>query len=178
MSRLIKAVVLAGVLAVICVGPSALASTADHSPAPAPDAAGPRLDATTHAEARRMRQAVIVLAAETAAGARCDPGGRPDRYGPCVVPALRHVVMGGLMAANVLEAVTADVPSGRCRAYLLGLRAAAQAAGDQAHWLLPQLYGPERRQAQRETRKQLKQITSMLRRAARASAVAVCAPSR
>ena len=82
--------------------------------------------------------------------------------------------MGGLMAANVLDAVIADVPSGQCRAYLTGLRAASVAASDQAHWLLPRLYGPNRRRAQQETAKQLEQITSMLRRAANATSGDAC----
>jgi hypothetical protein len=176
MSRFITSVVVAGIFVALCLGLSASPSTADHPPGPAPAAAGPHLDATSAAEAHQMRHVLIVLAGQTAAGARCDPGERADRYGPCAAPALRRAAMGGLMAANVLDAVIAGVPSGRCRAYLLGLRAASQAAGDQAHWLLPRLYGPDHRRAQREVATQLAQITVMLRRAANAMAVDVCAP--
>src|SRR5262245_26710709 len=100
---------------------------------------GPRLDATSDAEARQMRRALIILAGQTAVGAQCDPGDRPNRFAPCAVPALRHAGIGGPMAVNVLNAVIAGIPFGRCRGYLLGLQAAARAAGEQAHWLLPSI---------------------------------------
>jgi hypothetical protein len=135
---------------------------------------GPRLDATSDAEARQMRRALMILAGQTAAGARCDPGDRPNRFAPCAVPALRHAGIGGPMAVNVLNAVIADIPFGRCRGYLLGLQAAARAAGEQAHWLLPSIYGPDRRGAQHEITSQLAQITGMLRRAAAAASASVC----
>jgi hypothetical protein len=109
---------------------------------------GPRLDATSDAEARQMRRALIILAGQTAAGARCDAGDRPDRFASCAVPALRRLGMGGPMAVDVLNAVITGIPFGRCRGYLLRLQAAAQAAGEQAHWLLPHIYGPDRRRAQ------------------------------
>jgi hypothetical protein len=82
--------------------------------------------------------------------------------------------MGGPMAVNVLNAVIAGIPFGRCRGYLLGLQAAAQAAGEQAHWLLPTIYGPDRRRAQHEVSAQLAQITRILRRAAAAAPADVC----
>ena len=135
---------------------------------------GPRLDATSDAEARQMRRALIILAGQTAAGARCDPGDRPDRFASCAVPALRRVGMGGPMAVNVLNAVIAGIPFGRCRGYLLGLQAAAQAAGEQAHWLLPNIYGPGHRRAQHEVSAQLAQITRILRGAPAAAPADVC----
>ena len=62
--------------------------------------------------------------------------------------------------------------------YLLGLQAAAQAAGEQARWLLPTLYGPDRRAAQDEVTHQLSQMTHMLRRAASAAPTGVCSARR
>ena len=144
-------------------------------PAPPSALAAPRLDATSDAEARQMRRALTILAGQTAAGARCDAANRPGRYAPCVTPALRHAGMGGQMAVNVLNVVLTAVPSGPCKGYLLGLHAAAQAAGQQARWLLPTMYGPHRRAAQREVRKQVRQITHMLRRAVGAAPANVCA---
>jgi hypothetical protein len=121
-----------------------------------------------------MRRALMNLAGQTRPGARCRPNDPPARYAPCVVPSLRRAGMGGQMAANVLNAVIAGVPSGPCKTYLLGLQATAQAAGDQARWLLPNMYGPDRQRAQHEVATQLAQITHMLRRAARAAPVDVC----
>ena len=114
------------------------------------------------------------LAAQTGPGGQCRPEVPPARYAPCVVPSLRHAGMGGQMAANVLNATIAGVPIGPCKAYLLGLQAAAQAAGDQARWLLPHMYGPDRRRAQADVATQLAQITHMLRRAAGAAPAGVC----
>jgi hypothetical protein len=86
--------------------------------------------------------------------------------------------MGGQMAVNVLNVVLATVPSGPCKGYLLGLQAAAKAAGEQARWLLPTLYGPDRRAAQHELTHQLTQISHMLRRAASAAPTDVCSARR
>ena len=58
------------------------------------------------------------------------------------------------------------------------LQAAAQAAGEQARWLLPTLYGPDRRAAQDEVTHQLSQMTHMLRRAASAAPTGVCSARR
>jgi hypothetical protein len=82
--------------------------------------------------------------------------------------------MGGPMAVDVLNAVITGIPFGRCRGYLLRLQAAAQAAGEQAHWLLPHIYGPDRRRAQHEASAQLAQIARILRRAAAAAPADVC----
>ena len=79
------------------------------------------------------------------------PRDPPGRYAPCVTPALRHAGMGGQMGVNVLNAVLTGVPSGPCKGYLLGLQAAAQAAGEQARWLLPTIYGPDRQRAQHKS---------------------------
>jgi hypothetical protein len=134
----------------------------------------PRLDATSDVQARRMRRALISLANQTGPGARCRPNDPPRRYASCVVTSLQHAGMGGQMAARVLNAAIAGVPFGPCKTYLLGLQAAAQAAGDQARWLLPNMYGPDRRRAQHEVATQLAQITHMLRGAARAAPADVC----
>ena len=138
----------------------------------------PRLDAASDAQARRMRRALTILAGQAAAGARCDAANRPGRYAPCVAPALRHAGMGGQMAVNVLNVVLAAVPTGPCKGYLFGLQAAAQVAGEQARWLLPTLYGPDRRTAQREVAHQLTQMTHMLRRTASAAPTDVCSARR
>ena len=122
-----------------------------------------------------MRRALTTLADQTAAGARCNPANPPGRYAPCVTPALRHAGMGGQMAANVLNAVLAAVPSGPCKGYLLGLQVAAQAAGEQARWILPTMHGPDRQRRQHEVSAQIRQITHMLRRAASAAPANVCA---
>ena len=161
-------------LAVIALGVALVLKLEAGAPPPAPASAlaAPRLDATSDAEARQMRRALITLAAQTAAGASCDPG---DRYAPCVTPALRHAGMGGQMAVNILNAVLTAVPSGPCKGYLFGLQAAAQAAGEQARWLLPTIYGPHRQRSQHQVSKQIRQITHMLRRAASAAPANVCA---
>jgi hypothetical protein len=143
--------------------------------APASALAAPHLDATSYAEARQMRRALTTLAGQTASGGRCDPRDRAGRYAPCVTPALRHAGIGGQMAVNVLTAVLTAVPSGPCKGYLLGLQAAAQAAGEQARWLLPTIYGPDRQRAQHEVSTQIRQITHMLRNAASAAPANVCA---
>jgi hypothetical protein len=175
MSPFVKPAVIASVLAAAGIGLSVAPTTHDATRAtPAPMTARPHLDATSDVQARQMRRALMTLAGQTAPGARCHPNAPPAHYAPCVVPSLRHAGMGGQMAANVLNATIAGVPFGPCRGYLLGLQAAAQAAGDQARWLLPHMYGPDRRRAQAEVATQLAQITHMLRRAARAAPANVC----
>lgn len=175
MPPFIKPAIIATVLAAAGVGLSVSPPTQHATPAaPMHAASRSHLDATSDAQARQMRRALMNLAGQTAPGARCEPNDPPSRYGPCVVPSLRHAGMGGQMAARVLNAAIAGVPSGPCKTYLLGLQAAAQAAGDQARWLLPNMYGPDRRRAQHEVAKQLGQIAHMLHRAARAAPANVC----
>jgi hypothetical protein len=175
MSPLVKLALIAVALAVAGVGVSLSPATHDASPAaPAHAATAPRLDAASDAQARQMRRVLLNLAGQTGPGARCHPNEPSARYASCVVPSLRHAGMGGQMAANVLNPVIAGVPFGPCKTYLLGLQAAAQAAGDQARWLLPNMYGPDRRRAQHEVATQLAQITHMLRRAAHAAPADVC----
>ena len=128
--------------------------------------AGPRVDATSDAEARRLQGATQTLAAELSAAARCGT----DRFGACVAPALRHGGIGGRTTAMLARVVMADAPVGPCRTYLFGLQAANDAAGDEARWLLPLLYGPGRRRHQHEIASQLALAGGMLRRAARAGA--------
>jgi hypothetical protein len=175
MSPFVKPAVLASVVAVAGVGLSIAPVTRTATPVtPMNPVSRPHLGASSDAQARQMRRALMNLSNQTGSGARCSPQDPPARYALCAVPSLRHAGMGGQMAANVLRAAIAGVPIGPCRTYLFGLQAAAQAAGDQARWLLPNLYGPDRRRAQREVATQLVQITHMLRRAARAAPADVC----
>jgi hypothetical protein len=127
---------------------------------------GSKVDATSDAEARRLRGATQSLAAELSAAARCGTG----RFAACVAPALRHGGIGGRTTAMLAGVVMADVPLGPCRTYLFGLQAANAAAGDQARWLHPLLYGPDRRRHQHEITRQVALAGGMLRRAARAGA--------
>jgi hypothetical protein len=175
MSPFVKPAVVGLLLGAAGVGLSVSSATHD-TPPPAPPhlTTRPHLDATSDAQARDMRRVLMRLAGQTGPGARCDPSDQPAVYAACVVPSLRHAGIGGQMAASVLNPVIAGVPLGPCKAYLLGLQAAAQAAGDQARWLLPNLYGPDRRRAQHEVATQLAQIAHMLRRAARAAPANVC----
>jgi len=138
--------------------------------------ARPRLDATSDAQARQMRGAVNALARQTGAGARCNPNEPSARYRPCVVPALRHAGIGGRMGATVLNVVIGRVPFGACREYLLGLRPALEGAGQDARWLLPQLYEAGRRRAQHEVSTQIELIVRMLHHAATAASADVCSP--
>jgi hypothetical protein len=134
------------------------------------------LDATSDAETRQMRGVTLGLARQAASGARCDPADRPDRYTACVLPSLRHLGAGGRMAANVLNPVIDGVPYGRCKGYLLGLQAGAESAGDQARWLLPQLYSANRKAAEREVAGQIALASRMLARVVHAAPPDVCAP--
>jgi hypothetical protein len=175
MSPFVKPAVIACVLAAAGVGLSVAPATHDaRLSTPTHALIRPRLDATSDAQARQLRRALVNLAGQTGRGARCRPNDPPDRYAPCVVPSLRRAGMGGQMATRVLNAAIAGVPLGPCKTYLLGLQAAAEAAGDQARWLLPNLYGPDRQRAQHAVATQLAQITHMLQRAARAAPANVC----
>jgi hypothetical protein len=138
---------------------------------------GPRIDATSDAEARQMRRATITLARQTAAVARCHPGDSPRRYVACVIPAVRHAGTGGHMAATALNVVIAAVPTGSCRGYLLDLQAANESAGENARWLLPHLYGPDRRHTQHEVARQIALTARMLQHAATAAPANACAPA-
>jgi hypothetical protein len=175
MSPFIKPAIIASVLAAAGIGLYAPPATHEALPGtPMHATARPQLDATSDVQARQMRRALLDLAGQTGAGARCRRNDPRGRYVACAVPSLRRAGMGGQMAARVLNAAIAGVPFGPCKTYLLGLQAAAQAAGDQARWLLPNMYGPDRRRAQHEVATQLAQITHMLHRAARAAPAAVC----
>ena len=176
MSPLVKLVLVAVVAFGVALGLKLEGGAPPHARASA--LAAPRLDATSDAQARQMRRAMTILAGQAAAGVRCDAANRPGRYVPCVAPALRQAGMGGQLAVNVLNVVLAAVPSGPCKGYLLGLQAAAQAAGEQARWLLPTLYGPDHRAAQREVSHQLAQMAHMLRRSASAAPTDVCSAPR
>jgi hypothetical protein len=126
------------------------------------------LDATSDAEARRLRRVTRALSAELSAAAGC-------ARDHCMVPALRHAGVGGHMTAMLARVVMEDVPTGRCREYLFGLQAANDAASDSAHWLLPKLY--ERGNGRREVSEQLGLAGQMLRHAALGAPAAVCSPA-
>jgi hypothetical protein len=147
------------------------AASARHAVTP-----GRRIDATSDAEARQMRRATITLARQTAAAARCHPGDPPQRYAACVIPALRHTGIGGHTAATMLNVVIASVPTGPCRSYLLDLQAADEGAGENARWLLPHLYSPNRRHTQHEVAKQIALTARMLQHAATSAPANTCAP--
>jgi hypothetical protein len=175
MSPFVKPAVVASVLAAAGIGLYAAPVTHDAARgAPIHAPARPQIDGTSDVQARQMRRALLNLADETGSGARCRPNDPRRQYIACAVPSLRRAGMGGQMAARVLNAAIAGVPFGPCKTYLLGLQAAAQAAGEQARWLLPNMYGPDRRRAQHEVATQLEQITHMLERAARAAPAGVC----
>jgi hypothetical protein len=156
-----------------------LESGASPPAAPARHAAipGPRLDATSDAEARRMWHVTMTLARRLAAATRCDPSDAPTRYATCVVPALRQAGIGGRMAATALHVVIAGVPMGGCRGYLLGLQAANEGAGESARGLPPHLYWPDRRRTQHEVATQIALTARMLRHAAAAAPANACAPT-
>jgi hypothetical protein len=181
--------VFAGSIAVIALGTSAIViavaaglaiRTDDSTQTPrVHGTAGPglRLDATSIAEARTMRHATVLLSRELTLAGRCSPRRSAAAYAECVTPALRHAGMGGRSTAMLAGALMASIPAGPCRGYLLGLQAANDAAGDQARWLLPQLYGPQRRGRQPEVAAQLAIAASVLRRASRAAALDMCSPA-
>jgi hypothetical protein len=169
-STLAKTAIVAGALALaVGFGPHGGAS----SPAPrAPLATGPRVDATSDAEARRLRGATQGLGAELTAAARC---GRV-RFADCVAPALRHAGIGGRTTAMLVRGVMAGVPVGGCRNYLFALQAANDAASEDARWLLPLLYEAGRGRPRREIAAQVSIAGRMLRRASRVAPASVCSP--
>src|SRR5262245_57308950 len=63
-------------------------------------------------QTRTMRTAARRLAAELDRASLCDP--RSAGFNTCVLPPLRHTVMGGRTAAFVLGAVIAPVREGDC----------------------------------------------------------------
>jgi hypothetical protein len=125
--------------------------------------------ATFEPEAQRMRTVTLHLAGEVHATRGCPH--RRRAFAACVAPALRHVGIGGRMAATVLRGIARTGPSGSCRGYLFGLEVANDAAADQARWLLPRLYEPG---GVREIASQLALAAGMLHRAARAASPGVC----
>jgi hypothetical protein len=135
-----------------------------------------RVDATSDAESRQMRRATLHLARELGAAARCDVGRPAREVEECVSPALQHVGVGGRGASIILGNVAATIPAGRCLGYMLGLAAANSAAGDNARWLLINLYRYRPRDRRRDLAVQLNLAYSMLRRASRAAATDVCQP--
>ncbi len=133
-----------------------------------------RVDATSDAEARQMRRATLRLARELGAAARCDVARPAPEVERCVAPALQHVGVGGRGASILLGTVAATVPSGHCLTYLVGLAAANSAAGDNARWLLVNLYQYRSRERRRALVGQVTLAYGMLRRASRAAAPDVC----
>jgi hypothetical protein len=135
-----------------------------------------RVDATSDAEARQMRHITQRLADELRVASRCDPARPARQFEACVSPALQHAGVGGRGAALILGNVAATVPSGRCLTYLLGLQAANSAAGDNARWLVGNMYRYRPRSRRPGLVVQITLAHRMLRRASRAAAPDVCSP--
>jgi hypothetical protein len=135
-----------------------------------------RIDATSDAEARSMRRATMHMAAELRGAAHCDATRTAREVEACVSPALQHAGVGGRGASILLGTVASAVPAGQCLAYLLGLGAANSAAGDNARWLLINLYRYRPRDRRQDLVRQITLAYQMLRRASRAAAPNVCSP--
>ena len=127
------------------------------------------------AQTRTMRTAARRLAAELDRAALCDL--RSEGYERCVLPALRHTVMGGRTAAFVLRTVIAPVRPGGCRGYLLELQAANQEASGQAQWTQSQLYDTSVRDRWRRASIQIKLAAAMLHRATAPGGAELCSPA-
>jgi hypothetical protein len=149
---------------------------------PAPSSASvvrPRigLDATSDAEARRMRQATQRLAGELRVASECDPRRSWDALQTCVSPGLQHTGVGGRGASMILDNLAGRVPAGRCLRYVLGLSAANSAAGDNARWVFANIYEYRAPRHHLDLVKQIRLAYLMLHRAARAAAPDVCSPA-
>jgi len=96
----------------------------------------------------------------------------------CVLPALRHAVMGGRTAALVLRTVVNTTADGPCRGYLLELGAANAAASDQAQWTIGQLYDRSVHDRRRRAATFVRTAEAMLTRAAAPRAIDACSPLR
>lgn len=135
------------------------------------------LDATSDAEARRMRQATQRLARELRAASQCDPRRSWDAFQACVSPGLQHAGVGGHGASMILENLARRLPSGRCLRYVLGLGAANAAAADNTRWLFGNIYEFRSPARHAELATQIRLAYLMLRRASRAGAPDVCSPA-
>jgi hypothetical protein len=127
-------------------------------------------------QAQRMRSVTAGLRNELHAAAACHT--RSATYEHCVLPALRHTVIGGRTAAFVLRTVintTADPP---CRAYLLELQAANAAASEQAQWTIQQLYDRSRHDRRGRAAERVGAVGAMLTRAAAPREINACSPVR
>jgi hypothetical protein len=149
---------------------------------PAPSSASvirPRLglDATSDAEARRMRQATQRLAAELRTASECDVRLSWRDFQTCVSPGLQHTGVGGHGASLILDNVARRLPSGRCLRYVLGLSVANAAAGDNTRWLFANIYEYRAPAHHAGLATQIRLAYLMLRRAARAAAPDVCSPA-
>lgn len=129
---------------------------------------------TTTAQAERLRSVTVQLAQEMTRALKCRPNRRD--YEQCVLPALRHTVAAGRLAAFVLRTVVAPIPEGRCRNHLIALQVANGEASGQAQWVLSGLYDRSRRARRHETAAQAVLIAGMLTRAANSTAGA-CSPA-
>jgi hypothetical protein len=134
----------------------------------------PAGSATADAQARSLRHATRLLAREMRGAARCDPALPKPRFAACVIPALRHIGIGGRTAAGFVRGVRAQVSLGSCSMYLLRLQSANGASSSNARWLLPQLYEPAGVRKRRHIVGQIALTARMLRNAARAAPVHVC----
>jgi hypothetical protein len=135
------------------------------------------LDATSDAEARRMREATHRLAGELRTASECDPRRSWDVFQACVSPGLQHTGVGGRGASLILDNLARRVPSGRCLRYVLGLSAANAAAGDNTRWLFANIYDYRAADRHVDLTKQIRLAYLMLRRSARAAAPDVCSPA-
>jgi hypothetical protein len=135
------------------------------------------LDATSDAEARRMRDASLRLARELRAAARCDVRRAWRPFETCVSPALQHTGVGGRGASMILGSLASRVPAGRCLRYVLGLEAANSAAADNARWLVGNIYLYRAQRRHGDLAGQISLAYHRLRRASRASAPDVCSPA-
>ena len=133
-----------------------------------------RVDATSNAVARQMRRATLHLAAELREAARCDATQAAREVEAWVSPALQHTGVGGRGASILLSTVASAVPAGHCLIYLIGLQVANSAAGDNARWLLINLYRYRPRARRQDLLRQITLAYQMLNRASRVAAPDVC----
>ena len=127
-------------------------------------------------QARRMQGVTAVLRHELRAAAACDLGSAS--YEPCVLPALRHMVIAGRTAAFVLRAVIDSTTDAECRGYLLELQAADAAASDEAQWTMQQLYDRSVQDRRHRAARQLRGAAAMLTRATAPRHNDACSPVR
>jgi hypothetical protein len=127
-------------------------------------------------QARRMRGVTARLRDELVVAAACQT--RSAAYERCVLPALRHAVMGGRTAALVLRPVIETTSDPPCRAYLLELGAANTAASEQAQWTIQQLYDRSQHDRRARAATFVRTGAAMLTRAVAPGGINACSPLR